>query len=274
MDTQDTSPSVFLFFDKQRFIFNAGEGLQRFCTEHKIKLSKIDHIILSHVCSETAGGLPGLLLTLAGMGEEGISYIFSRCNEVFYAAMIHTQSFGRTYAAAPPDPSKFADPLVLVNDEVVKISTVFLRPNHSEWLPVRPEAVALELKPGPRYRELQKGNSVKSDNLEIMVHPIDVMDPPIPAPIFFLVDCPTESHVEELLSIECLGEYYTDLSGNKTKSAKSVNCVIHLRPVSVVNNPSYQKWMKKFGLARGIVAGHEMKNVEIPILKASAGIAA
>lgn len=41
MDTQDTSPSVLLFFDKQRFIFNAGEGLQRFCTEHKIKLSKV-----------------------------------------------------------------------------------------------------------------------------------------------------------------------------------------------------------------------------------------
>ncbi|CAL8998501.1 unnamed protein product [Prunus brigantina] len=25
MDTQDTSPSVLLFFDKQRFIFNAGK---------------------------------------------------------------------------------------------------------------------------------------------------------------------------------------------------------------------------------------------------------
>ncbi|KAF3588959.1 hypothetical protein F2Q69_00031495 [Brassica cretica] len=73
MDTQDTSPSVLLFFDKQRFIFNAGEGLQRFCTEHKIKLSKVDHIFLSRVCSETAGGLPGLLLTLAGIGEDGLS---------------------------------------------------------------------------------------------------------------------------------------------------------------------------------------------------------
>ncbi|KAH0977471.1 hypothetical protein GBA52_027190 [Prunus armeniaca] len=27
MDTQDTSPSVLLFFDKQRFIFNVGEVL-------------------------------------------------------------------------------------------------------------------------------------------------------------------------------------------------------------------------------------------------------
>jgi hypothetical protein len=25
MDTQDTAPSILLFFDKQRFIFNAGE---------------------------------------------------------------------------------------------------------------------------------------------------------------------------------------------------------------------------------------------------------
>lgn len=77
------------------------QGLQRFCTEHKIKLSKvsdffffkkrdtnthihihnqmlmillilnknmtsdifqIDHIFLSRVCSETAGGIPGLYL--------------------------------------------------------------------------------------------------------------------------------------------------------------------------------------------------------------------
>jgi hypothetical protein len=40
MDTGDTAPSVLLFFDQRRFIFNAGEGLQRFCIEHKIKLSK------------------------------------------------------------------------------------------------------------------------------------------------------------------------------------------------------------------------------------------
>ncbi|MCD7462440.1 hypothetical protein HAX54_048544 [Datura stramonium] len=69
MDTQETSPSVLLFFDNERFIFNAGEGLQRFCMEHKIKLSQVDHICLTRVCSKTTGGLPGLLLTLAGMNN-------------------------------------------------------------------------------------------------------------------------------------------------------------------------------------------------------------
>lgn len=73
MDTGDTATCVLLFFDQRRFIFNAGEGLQRFCIEHKVKLSKIDHIFLTRVGSETAGGLPGLLLTLAGIGEAGMA---------------------------------------------------------------------------------------------------------------------------------------------------------------------------------------------------------
>nr|XP_029147080.1 tRNAse Z TRZ4, mitochondrial-like [Arachis hypogaea] len=57
------------------------------------------------------------------------------------------------------------------------------------------------------------------------------------------------------------------------EAGKSVTCVIHLSPASVVSSSYYQKWMKKFGFAQHIMAGHEKKNVEIPILKASARIA-
>ncbi|MCO5593232.1 hypothetical protein L7F22_047239 [Adiantum nelumboides] len=57
-DTGDTAPTVLLFFDRRRFFFNVGEGLHRFCMEHKFKLSKIDHVFLTRVCSETVGGLP------------------------------------------------------------------------------------------------------------------------------------------------------------------------------------------------------------------------
>ncbi|XVE52052.1 hypothetical protein DITRI_Ditri02bG0089700 [Diplodiscus trichospermus] len=310
MDTQDTSPSVLLFFDKQRFIFNAGEGLQRFCTEHKIKLSKIDHIFLSRVSSETAGGLPGLLLTLAGMGEEGYSVkiwgpsdlnflVGAMKSFIPHATMVHTQSFGpapsSNAAAAVPAPNKAADQIVLVKDEVVKISAILLQPHHSGQSQIKPgemsvlyicelpelmgkfdpkKAAALGLKAGPKYRELQHGKSVKSDLQDIMVHPSDVMGPPVPGPIVFLVDCPTESHVQELLSIKCLNGYYTDVSGQLTESTKAVNCVIHLSPTSVVSSPNYQKWMKKFGFAQHIMAGHEKKNLEIPILKSSAKIAA
>ncbi|XP_057505289.1 tRNase Z TRZ3, mitochondrial [Actinidia eriantha] len=348
MDTQDTSPSVLLFFDKQRFIFNAGEGLQRFCTEHKIKLSKIDHVFLSRVCSETAGGIPGLLLTLAGMGEEGMSVNVWGPSDFKYlvdamrsfipkAAMVHTHSFGPSPGSdgvSIPNPLMFTDLIVLIDDEVVKISAILLRPNSSEAsqlndenrpllnareldlevrrdqfsevllprsqnnefdLAVKPgdisviyvcelpeimgkfdpkKAAALGLRPGPKYRDLQLGNSVKSDRQNIMVHPSDVLGPSIPGPIVLIVDCQTSSHLQELLSSQSLSNYYGATSGNPPETSKTVNCIVHLSPASVTDTNDYQKWMTRFPGAQHIMAGHEKKNVEVPILKASARIAA
>ncbi|CAH2053559.1 unnamed protein product [Thlaspi arvense] len=305
MDTQDTSPSVLLFFDKQRFIFNAGEGLQRFCTEHKIKLSKVDHIFLSRVCSETAGGLPGLLLTLAGIGEEGLSVNVWGPSDLKYlvdamrsfiprAAMVHTRSFGPSLTASDSTPQTGSskpkdDPFVLVDDEVVKISAILLEPSRPEesgsssgetsviYVCELPEingrfdpekAMALGLRAGPKYGKLQSGQSVKSDFKDITVHPSDVMGPSVPGPVVLLVDCPTESHAEELLSIPSLKRFYS------TDRDKLVNCIIHLSPASVTNSPTYQSWMKRFLSAQHILAGHETKNMEFPILKASSRITA
>ena len=150
------------------------------------------------------------------------------------AAMIHTHSFGQapgSNGAPVPDLKKFSDPIVLVDDEVVKISAILLRPsclkgsetvteepntlypsevgvegrrNHlqEQTLPhsagedsqagamVKPgdisviyvcelpeikgrfdpqKAVALGLRAGPKYRELQLGKSVMSDRKNNMV---------------------------------------------------------------------------------------------------------
>ncbi|KAL8139464.1 hypothetical protein V2J09_005485 [Rumex salicifolius] len=316
LDTQDTSPSILLFFDNQRIVFNAGEGLQRFCVEHKIKLSKIDHIFLSRVCSETAGGLPGLLLTLATIGEMGMCVnvwgpsdlnILVEAMKLFVpnAAMLHTKTFGpcpNTEGIAVWDKHQFSGAIELINDEVVKISAILLPPicltgleegrNGGGLIPGElsvvyvcelpevqgkffPEkAKALGLKPGPKYRALQLNESVKSDELDIMVHPSDVMDPPIPGPIILLVDCPTESHFQYLLSSRSLDAYYTIDSGNQFKGVKKVNCVIHLSPSSVVRTSEYKKWMSRFGDPQHIIAAHERKNVEIPVLKSSARVAA
>ncbi|KAJ8440007.1 hypothetical protein Cgig2_020495 [Carnegiea gigantea] len=328
MDTQDTSPSVLLFFDKQRFIFNAGEGLLRFCAEHKIKLSKIDHIFLSRVCSETAGGLPGLLLTLAGMGEEGmcvnmwgpsgLKYLVAAMKTFIpNAAMVHTHSFGPSPdndGIVMLDSTKFSEPIKLVDDELVKISAILLRPNgridpksgpqestikegknesivshcanNESGTAIKPgdlsviyvcelpeiqgkfypeKAQALGLNPGPKYKALQLNKSVKSDLLDIMVEPSDVMDPPIPGPIVLLVDCPTLSHLENLLSVDSLNEYCTNFSDDRSENAKVVNCVIHLSPSSVTSSPDYQRWMKRFGKAQHIMAGHE-RPLKAPIL--------
>ncbi|CAK7325117.1 unnamed protein product [Dovyalis caffra] len=283
MDTHDTLPSVLLFFDNQRFIFNVGEGLQRFCAEHKIKLSKIDYVCLSRACSETAGGLPGLLLTLAGMGE-GMSVniwgpsdlkllVEAMKSFIPHAAMVHTKLISD-------------DRHVLVDNNAVKVSAILLRPHILDGSHVKPceisviyvcelheirgkfnkeKADAFGLTVREKYRILQRGDSV---------HPSDVFGPSIPGPIVFIVDCPTESHAQELLFMESLNGYYSDFSDSSPQSTKVVNCIIHLTPASVVSSPSYEKWMQKFDSAQHIRAGHALKNVEIPILKSSARVAA
>ncbi|KAL2928415.1 tRNAse Z TRZ4 mitochondrial [Bienertia sinuspersici] len=225
------------------------------------------------------------------------------------AAMVHTHSFGPSQDPAEiamPDLKLNSGPFELIKDEVVKLSAIILRPNEDNeptscsasddsGIKLKPgdlsviyifelpeiqgkfypeKAKALGLKAGPKYRELQHNKSVKSDNLDIMVHPSDVMDPPIPGPVVLLVDCPTASHLQNLLSLDSLNTYYTDFSGNPSENVRAVNCVIHLSPSDVTSIPAYQSWMKRFGDAQHIMAGHERKNAEIPVLKSSARIAA
>ena len=60
LDTGDTTPSVLLFFDHERYIFNAGEGFQRFCVEHGIKMAKLSGVLLTRMSTEAAGGLAGM----------------------------------------------------------------------------------------------------------------------------------------------------------------------------------------------------------------------
>ncbi|CAN0399139.1 unnamed protein product, partial [Hapterophycus canaliculatus] len=42
-----------------RFLFNVGEGTQRLCTEHRIRLSKAEHAFFTNLSTDTLGGLPG-----------------------------------------------------------------------------------------------------------------------------------------------------------------------------------------------------------------------
>ena len=64
----DASPAVLVSSDTERCLINCGEGVQRLCVEHKIKISKVSRIALTDLSPDAVGGLPGLLLTSADMG--------------------------------------------------------------------------------------------------------------------------------------------------------------------------------------------------------------
>lgn len=42
-----------------RFMFDCGEGTQRLCTEHKVRLQKVEGIFFTETRTETIFGLPG-----------------------------------------------------------------------------------------------------------------------------------------------------------------------------------------------------------------------
>lgn len=49
-------------------MFNCGEGTQRLAHEHKTKISRLEHIFVTHPTWESIGGLPGLALTVQEVG--------------------------------------------------------------------------------------------------------------------------------------------------------------------------------------------------------------
>ena len=83
------APSLQLFFDERRYLVDCGEGMQRFCTEHKVRLAKMNHIFLTGISSDEVSGLPGMLLTLADMGNKQV-HLFGPKN---LAQVVHSFRF-------------------------------------------------------------------------------------------------------------------------------------------------------------------------------------
>ena len=74
--TWDSPPMLLLTcerVDTFGYLINAGEGLQRFCVEHKMRLvGKLQRVLCTRMTWDTTGGLPGLLLTMADGGHAGV----------------------------------------------------------------------------------------------------------------------------------------------------------------------------------------------------------
>ncbi|GFS29622.1 zinc phosphodiesterase ELAC protein 2 [Nephila pilipes] len=71
--SRSSSRALYMFTDHARYLFNCGEGTQRLAQEHKMKLSKLDDIFITHNSWENLGGLLGLSLTIQDMGVPEIT---------------------------------------------------------------------------------------------------------------------------------------------------------------------------------------------------------
>ena len=85
----EKEPSVVLTVDDRRYLFNAGEGTQRFCMEHHVRLGKIKSVFLSGLSSSNTGGLPGILMSVSDMGTSDIEI----CGPPGTGAFIHATRY-------------------------------------------------------------------------------------------------------------------------------------------------------------------------------------
>lgn len=65
MDVGVAAPSVMLFFEKRRYLFNCSEGFQRYIMEHRIPADKLNSILMTRPTTDATGGLAGFLLTMS-----------------------------------------------------------------------------------------------------------------------------------------------------------------------------------------------------------------
>lgn len=68
-------------------MLNAGDSVQRYCTEHKFKLFKVECIILTSLSPHNVSGLAGILLSLSSMGVGKVTIIGPQGTEGFVNAL-------------------------------------------------------------------------------------------------------------------------------------------------------------------------------------------
>jgi ribonuclease Z len=69
----DAAAGLLLFFDDARYLFECGDGTQRYCTERAVRLSRLRGIYLTSLSAPSLGGLLGMVLTIADAGKEKVS---------------------------------------------------------------------------------------------------------------------------------------------------------------------------------------------------------
>lgn len=100
-------------------------------------------------------------------------------------------------------------------------------------------AVALGIKPGPVYGQLQKGISVTLDDGRVVTREM-VCDPEVPGHVFVVVDCPSSSYIDGLISSKQF-DTYLDPNGKY-----KINVMIHHLGNNVIHDSRYKEWLRKF----------------------------
>jgi len=232
----ELAPSLYLFTDTQRYLFNCCENTTKFCTEHKLRLPKVKNVFVTQLCWEKIGGYCGFLMTQRDTGVNGTVLHGPPSTEEFVATC--KRMLGGSVLDKLPSDDDTEGPLAkklrilkqsnCIMSYLCKFADIPGKFNPSQ-------AKELGLKPGPLYAQLKNGKIVVApDGKEI--HPSDVLGPTIEGPKFLILDCPSMEYLPSLTTNTVLA------------SCDHITLIVHITPWEVLNTDSYCKFASKFGV--------------------------
>lgn len=159
----DGGNALLVFFDERRYLVGCGEGTQRFCCHHHVRLGKLAAIFLPRLEWICSGGLPGMICTVADSSAiPGLTLVGPKNTAHFIGTLrpfLRRGQFDLSLREVAPD----LDAGPIFQDEFIKVS-------------------AFEIFGGPR--EEREGDENKtlsgSDSKRRKTPPMDASDPDQP----------------------------------------------------------------------------------------------
>ncbi|XP_041978360.1 ribonuclease Z, mitochondrial isoform X2 [Aricia agestis] len=148
--------TLYLFTDQKRYLFNCGECTQRLAHEHKVKLSRLEHIFITSKTWRNIGGLPGLSLTLQDVGVPNITLHGPEGLDELYKAtkrFVIMKEMNVNMAECTPA-SDF-------EDNAMNVKYVLMGPN--EILNMKPAPAAKKVKREEQQQEVQFEEFINDD---------------------------------------------------------------------------------------------------------------
>uniref|UniRef100_A0A6Q2ZIJ5 Zinc phosphodiesterase ELAC protein 2 n=1 Tax=Esox lucius TaxID=8010 RepID=A0A6Q2ZIJ5_ESOLU len=270
--TRDNGPSLYVFSEFNRYLFNCGEGTQRLMQEHKLKAARLDNIFITRMSWDNVGGLSGMILTLKDTGvpevvlsgppqlEKYVNAIrvFSGPLEEIKLAVrpctTQTQYTDDTMTVtqipiqtpkSSPNSGKSSPSRSPQNKELRMSFQVFvffmshvifdlqLHPKKGNFLVAQAKELGLPVGTAAIGRLIAALKDGKSVTYEGReIRPEEVCTPTDPGPAFIVVECPSEEFVQPV----CNNQQLKDPAA----------LVVHMTPERVLKNDEYKQWMERF----------------------------
>ncbi|ETV88656.1 hypothetical protein, variant 1 [Aphanomyces astaci] len=272
----EMSPAIIVTEESQRYLFNAGEGLQRLCMEHRVRLAKLHHVCLTELTSSTVGGLPGLILTVSDTGKKGLNVFgpsgtksFMRATRHFLhrpdfamdiqdltpssAKVVHNESlslqpvvvddaYASTTTTSDTSPSHKRAKLMTTANPTTSVSYIGETPTQRGKFLIQ-NALALGVPKGPLCGKLHRGEDVviQVDGVSVTVKSSDCVSSSVAGSAFAIVACPTVGTIDSLVQQPQFARY------QQPNSVVSMTLLVHLGNTAVLGHPHYIQWVKSFG---------------------------